>query len=113
MRSSSPLLVVFGPKLPVNATLQKDGASFIHTIYGAGNEEVEGKIRAQVLSLLESDKTAPSAKSRATAEVDDPSKRLARPRSPSPVQEQEYRLVTFDELKKVSPRSILPFGQRH
>ncbi|GAA6055773.1 hypothetical protein NBRC10513_002464 [Rhodotorula toruloides] len=103
MRSSSPLLVVFGPKLPVNATLQKDGASFIHTIYGAGNEEVEGKIRAQVLSLLESDKTAPSAKSRATAEVDDPSKRLARPRSPSPVQEQEYRLVTFDELKKNLP----------
>ncbi|BGP11616.1 hypothetical protein JCM10049v2_007526 [Rhodotorula toruloides] len=99
MRGTSPLLIVFGPKLPVNAALQEDGASFIHTIYGAGNEEVEGKIRTRVSSLLAGDKAVSLPEARAPVEANERSAEHVRlPRAPS--LQQEYRLVTFEQLKK-------------
>lgn len=106
MRGTSPLLIVFGPKLPVNAALQEDGASFIHTIYGAGNEEVEGKIRTRVSSLLAGDKAVSLPEARAPVEANERSAEHVRlPRAPS--LQQEYRLVTFEQLKKVHPRFLL------
>ncbi|KAK4331239.1 Proteophosphoglycan 5 [Rhodotorula toruloides] len=87
-------LVVFGSRTRINAALSRNGASLIHTMYASGSEDVAAQLRARVLPAGKAGESVASSSATPIGS-----------NSPSTPREQEYRLVSYDELGK--PSSLL------